>query len=336
MRKIPGFGLIVVVGLSLTSGCAMSPAKREGMMIGAAVGAAFSGAAACGTAAATGSNNSNALAIACPIGIVGGALVGGTIGYLNAYSETVEGPPLAPPPPVMAQQPVAQPPSGPQQQVAPPPPAASQPALLPMPSSSPTPPPTPTPGPTSTPAPVPPSPAPTPAPPRSSTPTPPPPPPSPAPTLPPSPPAPATPTPPAQLPPPAPRPAPPLPAPAAIPETTEERIILRGVLFAKNSSELGEEDQQILDLAVDTLRRHPHARIYVKGYSDSHGPPEINQKLSQERAASVAAYLESRGVPLSRLSVLGMGATHPIATNATAAGRAKNRRVELEPIVEEP
>jgi OOP family OmpA-OmpF porin len=108
------------------------------------------------------------------------------------------------------------------------------------------------------------------------------------------------------------------------------------VLFAKNSSELGEADEWILDLAVDTLRHHPNARIYVKGYSDSHGRPEVNQRLSQERAASVAAYLQSRGVPLSQLSVLGMGTTHPIATNATAAGRAKNRRVELEPMVEEP
>ena len=122
-----------------------------------------------------------------------------------------------------------------------------------------------------------------------------------------------------------------------MPETTAgEKIILRGVLFAKNSSELGVSDRRILDLAVDTLKRHPHARIYVKGYSDSHGRPEVNQKLSQERAASVAAYLESRGVALSQLSVLGMGTTHPIATNNTAAGRAKNRRVELEPMAEEP
>ena len=92
----------------------------------------------------------------------------------------------------------------------------------------------------------------------------------------------------------------------------------------------------ILDSAVDTLKRHPHARIYVKGFSDSRGDPEVNQRLSQERAASVAAYLQSRGVPLSRLVVLGMGSTHPIANNATAAGRAKNRRVELEPVMEEP
>jgi OOP family OmpA-OmpF porin len=112
-------------------------------------------------------------------------------------------------------------------------------------------------------------------------------------------------------------------------------IILRGVLFDRNSAELTDEDEVILEGAVQTLKTRPGVRVYVKGFSDSRGNPETNQKLSQERAAAVAAYLESRGIPLSQFSVLGMGSTHPIATNATAAGRAKNRRVELEPI-EEP
>lgn len=107
------------------------------------------------------------------------------------------------------------------------------------------------------------------------------------------------------------------------------------MLFDRNSADLTEEDQVILEDAVQTLKAHPDVRIYVKGFSDSRGNPDKNQKLSQERAAAVAAYLESRGIPLSQFTVLGMGSTHPIANNATAAGRAKNRRVELEPI-EEP
>jgi OOP family OmpA-OmpF porin len=56
--------------------------------------------------------------------------------------------------------------------------------------------------------------------------------------------------------------------------------------------------------------------------------------LSQERAATVAAYLQSKGVPLSQLVVIGMGGTHFVATNDTAKGRARNRRVELEPVME--
>jgi outer membrane protein OmpA-like peptidoglycan-associated protein len=256
VRKISVFGLIAVIALPLTSGCAMSSIKREWTMIGAAIGTTFGG--------------------------------GGTRGNLNAYSESVEEPPPVPPPPLMAQQSAAHPLSAREQQFAPLPPNPSLLAPLPTPSATPT-----------------------------ATPTPPP---SPKPT-----------------PPPTATPAPPRPAPAAVPETAaEEVIILRGVFFAKNRSDLGVTDQRILDLAVDTLKRHPDARIFVKGYSDSRGRPEVNQRLSQERAATVAAYLESKGVPLSQLSVLGMGATHPIATNATATGRAKNRRVELEPVIEQP
>jgi len=123
----------------------------------------------------------------------------------------------------------------------------------------------------------------------------------------------------------------PVPEPAA-----EDQVALQGVLFARNSSDIGASDERILDSAVYTLKRHPSLRIYVKGYSDSRGRPTINQKLSQERAATVAAYLLRQGVPLDRLVVLGMGSTHPIANNATAAGRAKNRRVELEPLMYPP
>jgi outer membrane protein OmpA-like peptidoglycan-associated protein len=296
MRKIGGLRLTAVAALSLIPACAMSPVKREGMLIGAAAGAMFSGAAACGTAAATGSNNSNALAIACPIGIAGGALIGGTIGYLTAYSEAVEGPP---PPPPIVQQPAQQLPTALGQQASAPAPTVSEIAPLPTPSSTPT----------STPVPQLPSSRPAPAPPKSM-----------------------------GLPPPPPRiVAPPSPLPVPPHEAaSEEKIVLQGVLFAKNSSDLRARDMRILDVAADVLKAHPYTRIYIKGYSDSRGSARLNQKLSQERAATVAAYLESSGIPLSQFIVLGMGAAHPIATNATAAGRAKNRRVELEPVSEEP
>ena len=61
------------------------------------------------------------------------------------------------------------------------------------------------------------------------------------------------------------------------------------------------------------------------------GSEEYNQKLSERRAASVAAYLEDHGIPAGRLSPRGFGKTHFVASNDTADGRAENRRVELVP-----
>jgi outer membrane protein OmpA-like peptidoglycan-associated protein len=130
--------------------------------------------------------------------------------------------------------------------------------------------------------------------------------------------------------------APPSPPPAAAAPkfVSNDKLVLRGVLFEKNSSDLDDLDELILDDAVRTLKAHPNVRICVKGYSDLRGSARLNQRLSQERAASVAAYLVNNGVPLSQLVVLGMGSSHPVARNDTAAGRALNRRVELEPVVE--
>jgi len=284
---------------AVASGCAMSPAKREGMLIGAAGGALFSGAAACGAAAAAGSQNSNAVAIACPIGILGGAIVGGTFGYLLTQSpESVEH--AIPPPPLTPEQPVSPPPLTAHQS------AVAAPPLPPPPTSTPTP----TPASTSTPTPLPPTA-------------------TPASTL-----VPQTASPTPLPPPPSPSAAQPPPPP---PETnTEQLIVLRGVYFGPRSSDLSNSEKAILDEAAATLKAHPGARIYVKGYCDAAGSAEGNQKLSQERAATVAAYLESKGVALDQLIVMGMGASHFMAKNDTEEGRARNRRVELEPVMGEP
>ncbi len=69
--------------------------------------------------------------------------------------------------------------------------------------------------------------------------------------------------------------------------------------------------------------------VEVAGHTDSTGSPAYNQALSERRAKSVAAYLISRGVRPERLIIVGDGEKHPIASNATAAGRQQNRRVEL-------
>jgi outer membrane protein OmpA-like peptidoglycan-associated protein len=128
----------------------------------------------------------------------------------------------------------------------------------------------------------------------------------------------------------------PEPKPAPVPVMVSPEVAFRGVFFGRKSSDLNDAQKRALDDAVGALKEHPKLRIYVKGYTDARGSTGLNQKLSQDRAATVAAYLVSQGVPLGQLAVLGMGSTHPLAPNTTAAGRAINRRVELEPLVATP
>ena len=67
----------------------------------------------------------------------------------------------------------------------------------------------------------------------------------------------------------------------------------------------------------------------MAGYTDSTGPAEYNQKLSERRASTVALYLQGRGVAQERLAAIGHGENRPVAGNNTAEGRARNRRVEI-------
>ena len=69
--------------------------------------------------------------------------------------------------------------------------------------------------------------------------------------------------------------------------------------------------------------------ILVTGYTDNTGNDSINIPLSQARAQSVANYLAGQGIPSNRINAQGYGAENPLASNATAAGREQNRRVEI-------
>ncbi len=91
-----------------------------------------------------------------------------------------------------------------------------------------------------------------------------------------------------------------------------------------------------LDKVADILIRYPKTVVYVVGHTDSIGSEAYNQRLSERRARSVVDYLVARGVPRERLIPIGKGESEPIASNATAAGRQLNRRVEIiiKPIVE--
>ncbi|HMM56687.1 MAG TPA: OmpA family protein [Rudaea sp.] len=138
--------------------------------------------------------------------------------------------------------------------------------------------------------------------------------------------------------------APPPAAPPAREEATPPPAVaidLRGVEFKFDHPRVGEklvpslkaptaDSVQILDEAVDTLKRYPNVHVSVDGYTDSVGSDAYNQKLSERRAKGVYDYLTEHGVDASRLDgPKGFGESNPIDTNKTAAGRQRNRRVEL-------
>ena len=108
-------------------------------------------------------------------------------------------------------------------------------------------------------------------------------------------------------------------------------IVLPGsVLFSSGAYELTGEAQQKLGLIADTLR--PQAKthdIVVEGHTDSKGTPTSNQVLSESRARAVMDFLISRGIPPGAITSVGIGQARPLADNATAEGRANNRRVEI-------
>jgi OOP family OmpA-OmpF porin len=106
-------------------------------------------------------------------------------------------------------------------------------------------------------------------------------------------------------------------------------LVLEGVTFETGNAMLSPVARAVLDRVATSLAAHPALRVEVAGYTDSRGSMAINQRLSQTRADAVRGYLIERGVSPEQVTALGYGESNPIDTNATAAGRARNRRVEL-------
>jgi outer membrane protein OmpA-like peptidoglycan-associated protein len=104
---------------------------------------------------------------------------------------------------------------------------------------------------------------------------------------------------------------------------------LKGVNFDNNKDTLRPDAAAILDDAVATLKRYPALKVEIAGHTDSANSDAYNLDLSQRRAKSVLDYFVGHGVEADRLSAKGYGEAEPIADNATADGRFKNRRVEL-------
>jgi outer membrane protein OmpA-like peptidoglycan-associated protein len=104
---------------------------------------------------------------------------------------------------------------------------------------------------------------------------------------------------------------------------------LAGVEFATGSPKLGVNARESLSRFAGIVGVYPSMKILVEGHTDSTGSYRTNQELSYARADSVRDYLVSQGVPEANLQVTGRGPDVPVASNDTAEGRARNRRVEL-------
>ncbi len=115
------------------------------------------------------------------------------------------------------------------------------------------------------------------------------------------------------------------------------RISMTGATaFDVDSTAIKPGFHSTLDKMARVLNRYGKTELVIVGHTDSTGPAAYNQRLSERRARAVMAYLLQRGVIPERLSAYGKGETQPVASNATEAGRRRNRRVEIEviPLVE--
>lgn len=106
-------------------------------------------------------------------------------------------------------------------------------------------------------------------------------------------------------------------------------VTMADVLFDTGKYEVKPATREQLAKLTGILLAHPSLKLEVEGHTDSTGSDEINDKLSEQRATTVRDYLVAQGMASDAVTAKGFGKTAPIADNSTAAGRQKNRRVEL-------
>jgi OmpA-OmpF porin, OOP family len=107
------------------------------------------------------------------------------------------------------------------------------------------------------------------------------------------------------------------------------KVDLYGIYFDLDKATLKPESRGTLEQVLGLLKSRPTLRLIVAGHTDNEGGDDYNLALSQRRAAAVVAWLTERKIDAARLQPEGMGETQPVADNATPAGRALNRRVEI-------
>lgn len=109
-----------------------------------------------------------------------------------------------------------------------------------------------------------------------------------------------------------------------------ETFTLRNIFFESGSASLLPESESELNKLLELITNNPSMRISVNGHTDNVGSDTDNMRLSEQRAGAVAAFLTEKGIDSDRISSKGYGESVPLADNASAEGRALNRRTEIE------
>ncbi len=102
-----------------------------------------------------------------------------------------------------------------------------------------------------------------------------------------------------------------------------------GILFEVDSYTLSGASKNEISKLSEVLQKYEDTNIMFSGYTDNTGSEDYNQKLSEQRAKSVAEYTAFTGVSGERMTIIGYGENDPVASNSTVEGRSKNRRVEI-------
>lgn len=102
-----------------------------------------------------------------------------------------------------------------------------------------------------------------------------------------------------------------------------------GILFGFDSYALTSESADNIKELAETLKKYEDTEVLIEGHTDNKGSDDYNQRLSEQRAASVASFLSDLGVEQSRMAEEGYGERQPVADNSSDLGREKNRRVEV-------
>lgn len=109
------------------------------------------------------------------------------------------------------------------------------------------------------------------------------------------------------------------------------KLVMPGnITFAVSSEQIAPDFYEVLGSVALVLREYDKTVIDIKGYTDSTGSYEFNQQLSERRAESVARYLVNQQIAPARVRTAGYGPRYPVADNSSEAGRAQNRRVEID------
>lgn len=107
------------------------------------------------------------------------------------------------------------------------------------------------------------------------------------------------------------------------------KIVLDGIIFATGKADISDQSADILEKAYQTMVAYPDMEVEIHGYTDATGSRSGNMRLSTRRAIAVRSYLVQKGIEGVRLTAKGFGPDNPIASNETAEGREKNRRIEF-------